>query len=224
MKDYILKNGISSNPRNIKVIPNWYDANQIDNTQIHNEEFRLIRDRYEKIFLYSGNMGQLQDMETILEAVKNLKNNEEIFTIFCGHGKKQTMVKEFIENNNIKNAVVYDFLKGTDYSDVLNIADCCYVSLVKEGVGLGVPSKTYGYLAAHKPLIAIMNEDSDIVKEIKQYDAGIQVDNNDLKSLIEFILNKNRSDFKIMGDKAFKIYLDNYTRKINTDKYYDLLK
>lgn len=50
-------------------------------------------------------------------------------------------MKQTIEGNNIPNVKIYEFLTGTDYTDVLKIADACFASLVEEGVGLGVPSK-----------------------------------------------------------------------------------
>ena len=66
---------------------------------------------------------------------------------------------------------MFEFLTGTDYADVLKIADVCIASLIKEGVGLSVPSKNYGYLAAKKPLVLIMDKQSDIVQHVEQYDA-----------------------------------------------------
>lgn len=82
---------------------------------------------------------------------------------------------------------MFEFLTGTDYADVLKIADVCIASLIKEGVGLSVPSKNYGYLAAKKPLVLIMDKQSDIVQHVEQYDAGIQIDNGDEHAIYNFI-------------------------------------
>lgn len=224
MKDYILDNKISTNPENIKVIPNWYDESNIKPNIIHSEKFKELRAEYNKILVYSGNMGQLQDMETIMEFLKLNKDNKEILTILSGHGKKQNNVKQFIQSNNIENAIVFDFLTGTDYSDVLAVADICIVSLVKEGKGLGVPSKIYGYLAARKPLIAILDENADIVKEIKEFDAGIHINNGDAQKLYDYIKDIPREQLIMQGQNAYKIYQLNYTRKISTDKYIKLFK
>lgn len=224
MKNYVLENKISNNKNNIHVIPNWYDEKSLSKSQVYNDDFMDIRNKYKKIILYSGNMGQLQDMETILQFLKGVKDYEEIVTILCGHGKKKEIVDDFIKKNNIKNAFVYDFLTGTDYSDVLNIADCCISSLVPEGIGLGVPSKNYGYLAAGKPLIVIMDKETDIVKQIKSYDAGLHVENHDFQSLVYFVVNNSPNDFEQMGANAYKIYKENYTRELSTEKYYNLLK
>ncbi|MEB8262736.1 glycosyltransferase family 4 protein [Mammaliicoccus sciuri] len=224
MKNYILENKISDNKNNIHVIPNWYDEESLSKDKVYSVEFKNIKSKYKKILLYSGNMGQLQDMETIMQFLKGVKDIEEIATILCGHGKKKEQVDVFIKNNNIKNAFVYDFLTGTDYSDVLNIAHCCIASLVPEGIGLGVPSKNYGYLAAGKPLIAIMDKETDIVKQLRSYNAGIHVNNHDFQSIIKFVENNSPKDFEQMGINAYKVFKENYTRELSTEKYYNLLK
>lgn len=224
MKNYILENKISNNENNIHVIPNWYDEKSLNKSNVYNETFKNIKSKYKKILLYSGNMGQLQDMETVMQFLKGVKDNKEIATILCGHGKKKELVEDFIKKNKIDNAYMYDFLTGTDYSDVLNIADCCIVSLVPEGIGLGVPSKNYGYLAAGKPLIAIMDKETDIVKQLRDYHAGVHISNQDYQSMIDFVENNSRQELENMGNNAYRMYKENYTRKLSVDKYYNLLK
>lgn len=224
MKDYLIENKISKHPEKISVIPNWYDEKKIQHNEIVNIEFKKLRDQYKKIVLYSGNMGQLQDMKTIMDYLLLNKDNPEILTILSGHGKKRSDVRSFISQNNIKNVKVFDFLTGTDYSDVLVMADACIVSLVEEGRGLGVPSKIYGYLAAKKPLIAIMDNDTDIVNEIIQFNAGIHINNGDADSLYNYVNNTSPDIFAKQGENAYKLYKTNYTRKTSTDKYIQLFK
>ncbi|MFC6293461.1 glycosyltransferase WbuB [Macrococcus epidermidis] len=224
MKEYILENKISTNPESIRVISNWYDEANLKPNKIYSEKFKALREKYKKILVYSGNMGQLQDMDTVLEFLKLNRNSDEIFTILSGHGKKQNYVKQFIKNNNIKNAIVYDFLTGTDYSDVLAVADICLVSLVKEGKGLGVPSKIYGYLAARKPIVAILDESTDIVNEITEYNAGVHIGNGDAQKLYQYINDISNKELALQGQNAYEIYQKNYTRNISTDKYIKLLK
>ncbi|MCD8907257.1 glycosyltransferase family 4 protein [Staphylococcus arlettae] len=221
MKTYLLQNKISDNPGNIHVIPNWYIESEYD--VVKSNEFKKLRNQYDKILLYSGNMGQLQDMETIVEFLKLNKNNENTLTILCGHGKKYAEVKKSIKSNEIKNVKMYEFLTGTDYTDVLKITDACFASLIPEGVGLGVPSKNYGYLANKKPLILIMDKHSDIVKHVETYNAGIQIDNGAAQDILNFITSHSRNDLQVLGGNAYQLFKDEYTRQHNTTKYYILL-
>ena len=221
MKNYLLQNKISSKPDRIHVIPNWYTESEDD--KVHNIEFRDLRNQYDKILLYSGNMGQLQDMDTIVDFLKLNKEDNKTLTILCGHGKKYQKVKNSIEFNHISNVKIYKFLTGTDYTDVLKIADACFASLVKEGVGLGVPSKNYGYLANKKPLILIMDKQSDIVKQVEAYNAGIQIDNGAAQDIYNFVTRHSREELKELGVNAYQLFKDKYTREHNTTKYYNLL-
>lgn len=223
MKEYIIQQGISRKPENIIVIPNWYESKQINENRIFNKEFKELRNKYDKIILYSGNMGELQDMDTILQYCLSVKEHKNILNIICGHGKKTNLVKEFIEKNSIENTVVFGFVTGSDYTDLLKISDLTITSLIENGVGLGVPSKSYGYLAAGKPIIAIMNESSDIVKELNKYNAGINIKNNDYEMMKEVITNLTNEHIDNMSKNAYQLYLDKYTRKINTTKYLRLL-
>ncbi|ATD31837.1 glycosyltransferase WbuB [Macrococcus sp. IME1552] len=224
MKEYLLDNNFSNKPERIKIIPNWYDESQIKHNEINNENFKLLRSKYKKLILYSGNMGQLQDMETILDFLKQNVNNRDTFTILSGHGKKMDVIKDYIKDNNIDNAKVFGFLTGTDYSDVLTMADLCIVSLIEEASGLGVPSKIYGYLAAKKPLIAIMPKNTDIVKEIMEYNAGVHIKNGDANKLFDYVTNTSSHEILEQGENAYRLYKENYTRQISTKKYIELLQ
>ena len=132
-------------------------------------------------------------------------------------------MKQTIEGNNIPNVKIYEFLTGTDYTDVLKIADACFASLVEEGVGLGVPSKNYGYLANKKPLVLIMDKQSDIVKHVEEYNAGIQINNGAAIDIQNFIDHHSKEDLQNMGQNAYQLFKDKYTREHNTKKYYELL-
>ena len=111
---------------------------------------------------YFGNMGTVQDVDTILGAVRLLKEEEGIFFLFAGHGNKLEALKQAIAQEGLKNAQVLDYLHGKDYRDALQISGAALISLESGTTGLCVPSKTYSYMMEGIPLIAIM-DDSDIV-------------------------------------------------------------
>jgi hypothetical protein len=144
MKEYLVDKGIAPVPDRVEVIPNWYSAAELKDHVIKSEDFRKLRKRWTLIVLYSGNMGSLQDMDTILDCMLQFKNREDILFVFTGHGNKKPYVEEFIQRHRFENAIIYGFLLGDDYADVLTLADVCLVSLSKGIEGLGVPSKTYG--------------------------------------------------------------------------------
>jgi glycosyltransferase involved in cell wall biosynthesis len=227
MKDYLIKQNIASKPEIINVIPNWYSDEKLNNNNsINNIEFKKLREKWPFIVLYSGNMGTAQDMETILQCLSRLKNREDVLFIFTGHGNKAEYVKTYIDSNKINNAMVYGFLLGEDYSDVLKIADVCLVSLAEGIEGVGVPSKSYGYLAAGKPIIAIMSDDTDISRRLNTYNAGGSIKQGNvggLERLINYYMN-NKENVNTSGANARKLFEESYERSICTDMYYKMIE
>ena len=225
MRDYMIRTGIAEKPDHIRVIPNWYSGNSLETRDISGGEFRYLRERWPFIVLYSGNMGTCQDMDTILECMSEFRNRDDILFVFTGHGNKHSYVKDYLRDGGFKNAKVYGFLLGEDYYDVLNMADICLVSLAKGNEGLGVPSKTYGYLAAGKPVLAIMADDTDISRYLKQYGAGGNVRQGDVSGLRTLILRylEDRELLMQSSKNAKRLFSELYERAKCTEQYYHMI-
>ena len=221
MKDYILahRNALETQ---VDVIPNWY-ADQGE-TERNREENRF-RDTVENRFVvsYFGNMGTMQDMDTILGAIRELKD-EDIFFLFAGHGNKMEKLKSIVEQEGISNIAIHKFLHGQDFRDALAISDCAFVSLEKGATGLCVPSKTYSYMMQGLPLLAIMDE-CDIVRDIEA-GAGAWVRSGESEKLAKIIrsLKDDPETVARMRKTCRRIYLENYTTEICTNKYVTLFQ
>ena len=221
MKDYILahRNALETQ---VDVIPNWY-ADQGE-TERNREENRF-RDTVENRFVvsYFGNMGTMQDMDTILGAIRELKD-EDIFFLFAGHGNKMEKLKSIVEQEGISNIAIHKFLHGQDFRDALAISDCAFVSLEKGATGLCVPSKTYSYMMQGLPLLAIMDE-CDIVRDIEA-GAGAWVRSGETEKLAKIIrsLKDDPETVARMRKTCRRIYLENYTTEICTNKYVTLFQ
>lgn len=227
MKDYMIKRKIVVKPELVHVIPNWYSKKKINEKDvIHNKEFIKIREEWPFIALYSGNMGTFQDMDTILSCMNRFRNNPNILFLFTGHGNKVGYVKDYIKEKKINNAKIYGFLLGEDYSDVLKISDVCLVSLEKGVEGMGVPSKTYGYLAAGKPIFAIMSHETDIAKGLKKYNAGGNILQGDIDGLERLFLTylNNKDCMEIYEQNAKKFFGKYYERNICTSMYLEVIR
>ena len=221
MKDYILahRNALETQ---VDVIPNWY-ADQGE-TERNREENRF-RDTVENRFVvsYFGNMGTMQDMDTILGSIRELKD-EDIFFLFAGHGNKMEKLKSIVEQEGISNIAIHKFLHGQDFRDALAISDCAFVSLEKGATGLCVPSKTYSYMMQGLPLLAIMDE-CDIVRDIEA-GAGAWVRSGESEKLAKIIrsLKDDPEAVARMRKTCRRIYMENYTTEICTNKYVTLFQ
>ena len=220
MKDYIVSHRDIA-PEKVVVIPNWYK----DGGQSQCREENRFRDTVGSRFVvsYFGNMGTMQDMDTILGAIRQLRG-EDVFFLFAGHGNKMEDLKRITGDEKIPNIAIYDFLHGEDFKDALAISDCAFVSLEKGATGLCVPSKTYSYMMQGIPLLAIMDE-GDIVRDIEA-GAGRWVRNGDCGGLAKAILEMKADPaaHAAMRKTCRQLYLNKYTTEICTDQYVSLFR
>lgn len=227
MKQYMLKKALVKNQEKVEVIPNWYDQGKITvSSEIRNKDIADLRKPGKFIVLYSGNMGICQDMKTIMDCILLLKKKENMLFIFTGHGNKVEEMKQIVEDNRLKNVRFYGFLLGSDYSDMLKIADVYLVSLERGIEGMGVPSKTYSYLAAGRPVLAIMSDDTDVSRDLRTYSAGYSFRQGDVEGLAQAIENMaaDHHACEAMGNNARQMFIENYDRSICTNKYITLVR
>ncbi len=113
------------------------------------------------VFQFFGNLGRLQGIDNLLNAISLVKNKKAAF-VFIGSGSEESLVLDFMKSNPAKNI---SHLSGVPFSlnnVALSSCDIAIVSLTKGMNGLGVPSKAYFSLAADKPLLVIADKDSEL--------------------------------------------------------------
>lgn len=228
MKEYLLEHRPLLNNDQVEVIPNWYEDKDINDISIsyENEIFKDIKPKKNFIISYFGNMGIAQDLDTIIAAIRNFKDEEEVKFLFAGHGNKMSLLKNIVEEETLNNIEIFDFLHGEDFQDALNISDCFLVSLADGLTGLAVPSKSYSYMMASKPIIAIMGENSDIAKDLIDNEAGYTMEVGQVSELINAIndLKNNKIKCDFMGERCREIFLRKYTKENCTQEYINMMK
>lgn len=228
MKAYLLECRPSLKDCQVDVIPNWYEDKKINDvsTSYKNEMFKDINPKEKLIVSYFGNMGIAQDLDTIIGAIRKFKDDNDVKFIFAGHGNKMQTLKNIVEAESLSNVIIYDFLHGQDFQDALNISDCFLVSLTDGLTGLAVPSKTYSYMMAGKPVIAIMGKNSDIAKEIVENEAGYAMEVGEISELVNAIneLKSNEPKRNKKGKNIRRLFLEKYTKEKCTKKYVDMMK
>lgn len=221
MKDFIAERRDIA-PEKIHVIPNWFaDAGE---TADSGKENAFLEPEKRFTVSYFGNMGTAQDMQTILDTMRLLKNDPKFRFLLAGHGNKAEDLRRTLREEEIHNAYFYEFLKGQDFLDALSASDCALVSLEKGLTGLCVPSKTYSYMMRGIPLLAIMDM-GDIVRDIEA-GAGKWVSNGDAEALAAHIraMEADSQAHAAMRETCRRIYLEKYTTPICTQQYVRLLE
>ena len=196
----------------IVVIHNWYQNLYEANNYSISIPIKVM---------YGGNMGKAQDMQTILDIVLSMKNDERFEFLFIGHGSDKEEIKESIEKNKLVNCKMFDFLPKEEYDKMLETAHIAMLSIKDEILGLGSPSKYYGYLALKKPIIAVVPNDSDIANDIEIKKNGIHIMSGDIVKAKKFLTEIAEDESRLieMSKKSFELFKEKYTVEISANKF-----
>ena len=124
--------------------------------------------KYDKGFniLYCGNLGSIQLIEMIPEAMK-LLNDEEVKFHIIGMGSKTEYIQKKIIDYHLEDKIIYHGpIPAKKAASYFLSADCLYVSLKDEGfVGKTIPNKLVMYMTFARPIIAMLGGDGKQVLE-----------------------------------------------------------
>lgn len=212
----------------IVVIYNWVDQNKV--VDVPREENKLF-DKYdidrEKFYIeYSGNIGLTQNMNMLLDVMKELKTTHpDIGLVLVGEGAYKAQVEEIVKRDDLTNVTMIPFQPYEDISHVLSLGDAGLV-ISKPGVGANsVPSKTWSIMSASRPVLA--NFDENELKDILVgNECGIFTKAGDKDAFKRSIIKlyENRDLCKEYGRNGRQFVMDNLTREVGTQKYVDVIK
>lgn len=208
----------------IKYIPNFVNLSEIN--IIPRAESTIINKHNLKekiIFQFFGNFGVLQDLEIILEATKYVTNENAHF-LFIGDGVYRNEIINFVTENKSKNILVLDYIQKNERNEGLAACDVSLVSLKKGMRGLAVPSKTYFSLAAGKPILAIMEKDTEIEMLLNEYNIGWHFLPSDPKSLAMKIDEICLCDFVSISKNCRSIIETHFSSKVVLEQYIQLFR
>lgn len=220
MKNFIVVHRPDVSGDMIEVIPNWATDRLIKGTeQKYYDKMGYRRDQF--VVSYFGNLGTCQDIDTLLQAAKLLKDNDEIQFLIAGHGNKILSTLKFIDENDLGNVQLLHFLEGEDFKAALSVSSCCVVSLVEGLKGTCAPSKYYSYLSIGSAVISIGEPDSYLSKEVVEEKIGVSVNCGDAEKLVDELLYlaAHREETAQMGIRSRQLYLDKYDRRLSLKKY-----
>lgn len=212
----------------IVVVYNWVDQNAvIDIPRDKNKLFDKYQlDRSKFYIEYSGNIGLTQNMDMLLEVMKDLKTTHpDIGLVLVGEGAYKAQVEEIVERDNLTNVTMIPFQPYEDISYVFSLGDAGLV-ISKPGVGANsVPSKTWSIMSASRPVLA--NFDENELKDILAgNECGIFTKAGDKEAFKQSIIKlyENRELCKKYGANGRQFVMDNLTREVGTQKYVDVIK
>lgn len=161
-------------------------------------------------FMFAGNIGSIQSVDTIIKAAEKLKDEPVKFHI-VGSGIELQRIQEM--SKDLNNVIFYGRRPVEDMPTLYAKADAMLVTLASDPVlSLTLPGKVQSYMAVGKPIIgAIDGETMAIIKEAK---CGFCGEAADVKKLVENIkmFISNETDRVEMANNSFDYYKENFDR------------
>lgn len=201
--------------------PNWVDAEAI--RPLEKSDFRQEIGLPENavVCLYSGNMGEKQGLEILIDAARliseasgkgrgargeshaELSGQPEIVFVLCGSGGARKRLEALAEN--IANILWLPLQPDDKLNDLLNMADIHLLPQRGDVADLVMPSKLTGMLASGKPVVATAKEGTGVAEAVSGH--GIVVEPGNPEALAKAIADLSvNSDLRLELGKAGRVY------------------
>ncbi len=177
-------------------------------------------------FVFLGNLGIAQNLIAVLQAVEKIKDESGFKVHFVGDGTVLDELKQYVKDHEL-NKIVYFYGRRPveEMPKFYKLADACLVSLKSDNaIGLTLPTKVQGYMAAGKPIIGMI--DGAAKEVIATSDCGICVAAGDVDAFAEVLRKfvRNKDNFKQCGENGRKYFMNNFTKKICIDKLKNIME
>ncbi|MEO6994144.1 MAG: glycosyltransferase family 4 protein [Lacunisphaera sp.] len=173
MKEYLIQHyGLVE--QHVRVISSWSAISSEDPAAGENE-FRRQLDHSGTVVLYAGNLSEYVRIDRFLAAARLLSSRPDILFVFIGDGAMKQSLAHEIASQRFENVRLLPRVPRDRMGSVLAGCDIALVSLDQRMLGLGVPSKLYGILAAGRAVLAVMPEQSEVARVLQEEDCGVNV-------------------------------------------------
>lgn len=161
-------------------------------------------------FVFAGNIGAIQSVETIIKAAEELKDSPVNFHI-VGGGTDLERLKGLADG--LENVVFYGRRPLEEMTEFYSMADAMLVTLKADPVlSLTLPGKVQSYMAAGKPIIgAIDGETKEIIEKAGCGYCGKAEDADELAGNIRRFINDGKT--AELGSNARDFYEKYFERQ-----------
>lgn len=173
--------------------------------------------------VFAGNIGEMQSVETIIEAVRKLSGRLGIQFHIVGDGVRLDTCRRLAEG--LPNVTFYGRRDVSEMPGFYAMADVMLVTLRSDPtLSLTLPGKVQSYLAAGKPVVGAINGETAAV--VADANCGVCVAAEDAAALAEALasLADTPERLRTYGENARRYYEAHFRREVFFEKLTDVLK
>jgi len=158
----------------VRVIPNFVDTEAIvplDRLTAYRRQLGI--GAHQQVVMYAGNVGLSQSLELVLEAARARRHDPSVVFVINGSGSARPELEAQAEG--LENVRFGEMQPRHRLAEVLATGDIHVVPLKRGLAKASVPSKTYSILAAGRPLVASVDEGTEVGRIVERAGAGLAV-------------------------------------------------
>jgi colanic acid biosynthesis glycosyl transferase WcaI len=193
------------------LIYDWVDTSLIRPDSKENRFARENGFADKFVVQYAGNIGLSQGLEYVLGAARELISHQDIVFVLVGDGAGRARLENDARQMGLTNVMFLPFQPRPRLPEVLASADISLVAL-KKGITTGsLPSKSFSILSSGRPILASVDECSDMARLVERSQAGVTVPPEEPHLLAQAILSLkgNPSVCRQMGVRG-REYVEKY--------------
>lgn len=194
---------------------NHININDISHYLKSKKNFRII---------FAGNIGRFQGLEDLVLAVNRMEPSLAIELVFVGEGKVLSSLKKMADSEKIK------FFPRVDVATVkllIGNSDLGVVALKKNIIRYACPSKTMAYLEQGCPVLAIVEEESELAKFVSREKIGFVAEPENVDSIMLQLKNAvmfNQDRCEAQRQSIMQTYKVTYSEELFLSKFDQLLE
>ncbi len=209
------------------VVHNWADGDTIRPRPLAGNELRREWGWDGSfVVLYSGNMGLAHEFDTVLDAAGLLADEPDVRFAFVGGGPRRGAVEQEVRRSGLSNVEFRPYVARERLGESLTAGDLHLVTLRPAAVGLLVPSKIYGILAAGRPTLYVGPPVGEVAEIVRGGQCGVCVDVGDARRLAAAV-RAYRDDpgrARHEGGRARRLFEERFTRGRGVGHFVDLVR
>lgn len=159
----------------LRVIENWVDTTRITPQPRVNDWSRENGLDQSFVVMHSGNVGHAQDVETLVRAATFLRDLVDLRIVVIGFGARHADAMALAARLETGSVRFLGYQAREVLSQSLSSAQLHYLGLSKGLSGFVVPSRTYGILAAGRPVLVSADPECETVRLVESARCGIVV-------------------------------------------------
>jgi len=213
------------------VIHNWADGGFLKPQPKANNPFAQEHGFLDEMtVLYSGNLGQHHDLESLIDAASTLEEGKNpsvpVHFVFIGEGGKKPMLKKIVADRGLECVSFLPYQPVETLPDSLTSGDIAVVTMEQGVEGLCVSSKFYTALASGSAVLAISSACAEIGSVVERTNCGIRVDPNSPEEIAKAIQYwaENPDKVEQMGSRAREVFEEEFNKEHAISEYQRVLK